>query len=486
MCGAVVRLHARLELHCFPKQQHKTQAHTMAEKGAEPTLDLSLLHSFSPSWSPELRLGLCIAVKYACHRLEQRLRACAISDASTAVTGLHHDNDGDAGGSTTHKTAAPLPPPRSPSLPDWQEYADKFLTATCQHLGVSEQSLPSADQITIDDALAIGLGKRDQEADDGDDVESRALAIDSLGSETASSWFRVQRMHHLQERTPPHTLRSDVASERDLISAEVRKEDQRVDDNVLEAVRARERGERSSDEDDGSDDSTPKAQPQVDTQDDAMNITPPPAPPQVETLPDKLPTHRTGGCLTDTDGKPDPGKEFEVLNDLLLIALGLGQFRSTKDGETTLFEQEALFGDTELAPAKPKEPSPPPSTGSDSAPSSSTPWSSIKQGATSSWNWTSAAGKKSGDFLQRTAASVTGNDSTSSQQKQPSTPTSPKPKQAVKPNEPCHYDARARAIIFVASAALGVGPLAGWQAEKAMAQVRALRRMAGAFWTSFS
>ncbi len=44
---------------------------------------------------------------------------------------------------------------------------------------------------------------------------------------------------------------------------------------------------------------------------------------------------------------PDSGQEIEVAHELLLIALGLGQYRA-QDGASTLFEQDFLFGETQL------------------------------------------------------------------------------------------------------------------------------------------
>lgn len=195
---------------------------------------------------------------------------------------------------------------------------------------------------------------------------------------------------------------------------------------------------------------------------------------------------RSGGAL-------EPGREIEVVHELLLIALGLGQYRA-EDGATTLWEQEALFGDA-LPPmdapstvsegksvkrdptpkidtyeVKPetregKAPQGVPQVGAQVADGATKAWGSLKAGATSFGSLVS--GNKS-------STSTSGSSANHQNESTEKAKESKNAKSPVKPNEVCHYDARARALIAVAVMSMGVGGAQVFMAEKVVAQVRLL------------
>jgi hypothetical protein len=163
---------------------------------------------------------------------------------------------------------------------------------------------------------------------------------------------------------------------------------------------------------------------------------------------------RSGGALDDEAFK---GREMELANELLLVALGLGQHRA-EDGSTLLFEQEDIFGETDKASSsrtnaeehkravedlKKEEPQ--------------TATTTFSQFGSRMWDTASSSiGKASKDL----SGLAKGN----------STIQEAKGEAPLKPNEPCHYDSRARAIIFVAITSMGVKVIDITMAEKVIAQ----------------
>lgn len=122
---------------------------------AASKLELGSLKSYSPSWPFPVRLTLAIAVQYACLRCVQRAEAIhQLLNASTSTESatqeeLDYDNDlveRDEDGKVTSRLEGwdrKLRTRRDGELvAAWREYCEKFLTATCQHLGVPEESLP--------------------------------------------------------------------------------------------------------------------------------------------------------------------------------------------------------------------------------------------------------------------------------------------------------------------------------------------------------
>lgn len=199
---------------------------------------------------------------------------------------------------------------------------------------------------------------------------------------------------------------------------------------------------------------------------------------------------RSGGAFEEENAR---GREIEVVHELLLVALGLGQYRA-EDGATTLFEQDALFGDTsvEVAPSPAAAQHPPEAPAPDAAPISATPpplpprnnaadrgsdgattsasegaagnaWGALKTGAASSWKNIATTSKGVKDGISSSFA-------TPSNEEEPSNEKRKKGDGPTKPNEPCHYDSRARAIIFVAATAMDVQGMDAWMAEKVVAQ----------------
>lgn len=165
---------------------------------------------------------------------------------------------------------------------------------------------------------------------------------------------------------------------------------------------------------------------------------------------------RLGGSLDDEQFQ---GKEMELANELLLIALGLGQHRA-EDGSTTLFEQEAIFG--ELQSDGKQQVIDKQESGDDAAADLSSqeprgPASKTGEFGSKAWDAATAAlGRARRDVKERVS---TGSTSSRAKTKGPT-----------KPNEACHYDARARAIIFVAVTAMDVTGKDVWMAEKVLAQ----------------
>lgn len=211
----------------------------------------------------------------------------------------------------------------------------------------------------------------------------------------------------------------------------------------------------------------------------AKVFTPPP--------PTPLPP-RAGGAL-------DVGREVEVVHELVLIALGLGQFRA-EDGSTTVWEQDALFGDMGLDKEEKMEEKvvedevqEKPSTidsNQDASNVDSTPtnkaWGVFKSGATSSWKGISSGASIAGKNIA-SGASIAGKGIVDASRSVSETIAPPRSDQAssttsekgkgkapTKPNEICHYDARARAIIFTAVTCMGSKPKDIWMGEKVLAQ----------------
>jgi hypothetical protein len=146
-----------------------------------------------------------------------------------------------------------------------------------------------------------------------------------------------------------------------------------------------------------------------------------------------------------------------VVNELLLVALGLGQYRA-EDGNTTVFESGSLF-DEEVVPAAKAQPTASASgtAGSSSASSEEAvragdvgaqisdagakTWSAIRGGATASWRGITTASTNVKDLVSgETGAQQPQHQRTSSK-------SQPKAKNPTKPNDVCHYDARGRALV---------------------------------------
>jgi hypothetical protein len=159
---------------------------------------------------------------------------------------------------------------------------------------------------------------------------------------------------------------------------------------------------------------------------------------------------RAGGALDDVEFK---GRDIELGNELLLVALGLGQHRA-EDGSTTLFEQEAIFGELD-------EQSNEKSNKEDTAFATKEVQSQEPQVA-------ATTASKVGDFGSRawTAASSSFGRASKEVKERAASGVRAKDKAPLKPNETCHYDARARSIIFVALTAMNVQGMDIWMAEQ--------------------
>ncbi len=125
-------------------------------QAASTSLDLSSLGSYSPNWSPHLRLATCISIKYAVQRHVER---------ATHLT----NKTGPASGSISVSQ-------------EWSDYGTKFLTATCQHLGVPENTLPP-NPISLEDVLSAAQGRLEH-ADTSDPICQNEPALET-GSDHA-------------------------------------------------------------------------------------------------------------------------------------------------------------------------------------------------------------------------------------------------------------------------------------------------------------
>ncbi len=123
-------------------------------KPSSSSLDLSSLQSYSPGWSPHLRLATCISLKYAVQRHVERATALSRSASASATSA--------ASGSPFYSASQ-----------EWSDYGDKFLTATCQHLGISESSLPPGP-IGLEDVLAAAHGRLEHADTRESDLSERA------------------------------------------------------------------------------------------------------------------------------------------------------------------------------------------------------------------------------------------------------------------------------------------------------------------------
>ncbi|PWZ00938.1 DUF726-domain-containing protein [Testicularia cyperi] len=499
----------------------------------QPSLDLSALQSYSPKWSPDLRLATCIAVKYAVARHVQRISALAGSDSIASTTSADRgpsDASDAEGGVGTPQQAAQA----------WHDYGQKFLTATCQHLGVPEKSLPPSP-IGLEDVLNAAQGRIEDHSDDGKDTE-KALSPSNYEPEFESGSDHMRRFPNLDlpikgvddkesksnDKPPPayqprQPKKQSDERQRELQEAfadlELRKgspsslddgddlDKFNYDDDAHELPEYFRSGDTFSDAK-ASDQADQDRQKRCDAA--SFNA----ASEQIrQDAPEPVPQPRRIQGVIDAES----GQEIEIAHELLLIALGLGQFRA-QDGSTTLFEQDMLFGETELdLPSNPtsssvdqKQPPelpPRPQTvgHSDSAASlqaqpeanpdakfsndalntmagasrimadaSMSAFSSLKTGTLTGWGKLSSASKElvgaQGQGATRSAAADTPGSAGAADDRSTDKHSQPKKPQPVKPNEICHYDARARSLIFVAVTAMGVEGRQVWMAEKVMAQ----------------
>ncbi|PWN36729.1 DUF726-domain-containing protein, partial [Meira miltonrushii] len=332
-------------------------------------LDLTNLKSYSPHWPNTLRLSLAIAVQYACQRCAER---------AVATHKLLYPDDEVAPIGSVMRTYK--------GEQAWREYTNKFLMATCQHLGIAIEMLPPGKP-TLEDILSVSRGRPT-------DPDHAAMQTEF---ELGTSYSNPYR---------------EGTGERE----EEVKEEENVEKTESRGLGAEEMKDQLADKKSAT---------------------------HVE--PEAAHIERQGGILDE-----DETKELEVINELLLIALGMGQHRG-EDGSTTLFEQEAIFGDTsvELSYDSNKE---------------SVPEEPVPEKEEGDQQFMNDLSKKTRDFFRSSVTSL-GKAGKIARSRMEG-----KPKGPVKPNEICHYDARARAIIFVAVTAMDVKGARVYQAEKVLAQ----------------
>ncbi|KAK0548241.1 hypothetical protein OC844_007049 [Tilletia horrida] len=434
-----------------------------SSKGAGQ-LDLSALESHSAAWSADLRWAVCIAVAYAAQRCTLRVQVTSATGAAPVSA---------AGQQQGPETVSVLPLSRR-LQEDWATYGDSFVRATCQHLGIDEAALPPGP-LTVEDVLSASYGRIVSE-------EHEAVFLEN-----------VVRPHET-------SLEQGISLERELTQRQA---------GLLKARQQQEeeRGELAHDADEDA----------VELSWDHVSTAPGggPGTKKQHLLSRKLhailhPPRKGGPMTTGSSTNSD-----QIPHELLLVALGLGRYRDEHTtGSEPLFEGEAAFGSTGLehvaaeqsrvqhekeavrqeldqlqlehgpvrthpqsqAPA-PQAPPLPPKIGP--APSAAEQNQPLAQaGAAFGKAWTSFT-KGASTFAANTAAAAkNATQAFPNQQQQQAQPPSPpsaqkeggNEKQAVKPNEPFHFDARARAIIFVAFLAMGGDSVDIWRAEKVLAQ----------------
>ncbi|SNX82270.1 uncharacterized protein MEPE_00976 [Melanopsichium pennsylvanicum] len=435
-------------------------------QAAPSALDLSSLQSYSPNWSPHLRLAICISIKYAVQRHVERASALALSLASPVVPLL---------GVPAYSLSQ-----------EWSDYGKKFLTATCQHLGVPENSLPPTP-ISLEGVLSAAQGRL-QHADSSDPICQNEAPFES-GSDHARRFPNLDLPIKGIDDSNKTPIKHSAESSRD-----AEKDKHTIPAEVLEKVHL----STSTSPTDFSYDQDAKELPdffrsQADSYSSPTDSGDRRRHQRALTLSRdtqvSVPAKRLQGALD-----PDSGQEIEVAHELLLIALGLGQFRA-QDGTSTIFEQDFLFGETELdfarsEPHDAKESTgvQPATTGSNSDKALAAQSTAAVMRGDASDNATASmteAGRMIGDasknaFTSLKSGTLNGWSKLSSASKdlvgaQSSPKSGVKPgtkdaKQPVKPNEVCHYDARARSLIFVAVTAMGIEARQVWMAEKVMAQ----------------
>ncbi|CBQ70314.1 conserved hypothetical protein [Sporisorium reilianum SRZ2] len=446
------------------------------------SLDLSSLQSYSPSWSPHLRLATCISIKYAVRR---RVERAAHLDGSARSA-----PSPSAPGSAAYSVSQ-----------EWSDYGEKFLTATCQHLGVPQNSLPP-DPISLDDVLSAAQGRLEH-ADTHDPICMNEPSFES-GSDHARRFPNLD----LPIKGVDDAKKNDNADES--VQGKAKEEELSEPSAALEGLHLSASASPHSPDSDHESEGFAYDQDAQELPDYFRNQADASTSSQSNSA-DLRRQQRARTLSQDTlasappkrmQGALDPGsgQEIEVAHELLLIALGLGQFRA-QDGSSTLFEQDFLFGETHLdlphsdgpSTKEQQEPESPSNTvesqqHSDEKASALGPASAAGRGNTAddAMKTMSETGRMIGDasksaFTSLKAGTLSGWSKLSSASKDLVTlpsqgkaatakPTGKQAKQPVKPNEVCHYDARARSLIFVAVTAMGISGRQVWMAEKVVAQ----------------
>lgn len=455
-------------------------------------LDLSSLRSFSSDWTPSLRLAVCIATSYAGQRLSQRARALTsyqvLSDLPTdalKAPGGHANEDEKPVWPQQQEQTAPSEHTASSGqnqrdyVLGWEDFVQKFVSATCQHLGVNEEALPPGPLLLRDVLLA---GQRQLESNTQCDryaqilqeAEDLLTREESEGFETGSLFWR---------RHSDVVIRSDAASDfqyDNKKAAKRRKLEQEISYMKQAASKSGADGHQATEENfdklsmesdarEVCSDVTLTIQCLAESWADNSN----PQVPQASCA-----ATQSGGASTGSND--DLGQAFEIFNELLLVALGLGQYRSLDSG-TTLFEQDALFDEsprqTATMASRHAQGSAATTAHAEGAsapdsinkPTFEEALNTVNAKASSSWRWTSVKSMFGIEQLGKTMGlSQSASTATGTKKAADDDPT--RAKKPAKPGEICHYDARARAMIHVAGAALGLSDRIAQDSEKVLAQ----------------
>ncbi|CEH12746.1 Uncharacterized conserved protein [Ceraceosorus bombacis] len=455
----------------------------------QSSVDLSTLPSYSSSWTHPLRLTTCLAVQYSSRRLTERLKALESGSTSqdrggstsqdedfslgvsleNDVKELNLGDDAAESGRMTSKEQSWAAERKRRSKQvlreDWEDYCARFLTATCQHLGISEEILPPGDTY-LSDILDASRGRPVKLASDASGAtEAEPQAAEH---ETGSSREWATKHNTKSQSTSTEPSASDTAEQ-------VQNGSTKADGVDEEAVREMEEEATTTNE-------------------------------QLAEVSKLVSSVQRGeGALTDKAGQ---GKDVEVVHDLLLVALGLGQYRAS-DGATTLFESDSVFdpfepnagseakdthrpagdrhaeekeqyashdteksihalatGDSTPSPLPIPEASAPQQ---DATNVGAKTWSAISGGAKTGWRGVSGAARDGASFVSSGAKTLKSSAADKAEEAQIGERKSAK-KTPTKPNDPFRYDARARAVIWVAALSMGIETREITGAEKVMAQ----------------
>lgn len=250
---------------------HDTMPSTSKRTPAE--LDLSTLKSYSPDWPASLRYAVCIATKYAGQRLTQRAKALVAGPLGSDEDeeGADLDEEGKPVASTPQARVSDERRKAKDYVAACDDFAQKFLRGTCQHLGVDEEALPSGE-IRLQDVVEAGQGRATGE-DEGDEIDLLRREQDQ-GAETGSIFWR----RHAGQRAK----RSDAVEELKVAKEVEKKEQEQVQEQVAPRDAETEMEEAFEEkvkvEESPTEEEAPRA-------------------------------HREGGALTSAEGQ---GRDFEV------------------------------------------------------------------------------------------------------------------------------------------------------------------------------
>ncbi|KAE8214386.1 hypothetical protein CF327_g2205 [Tilletia walkeri] len=452
-----------------------------SRKASTGSLDLSSLESHAGSWSADLRWAVAIAVAYAAQR-------CLLRVQVTSATGSDTD--------TVQSQPNTLPLSRR-LQEDWQTYGDNFVQATCQHLGLDASALPPGP-LTIEDVLSAAHGRimdeeeydifhhtvvqpheasleqgislereitarqavlrkirRQQEEERGelahdadeDAVELSWAHVSEAAAKHRRRFMKMQAVLHLKRRGGPLTEHGDQEASHSQTHAE-----QIPHELLLIALGlGRYRDEHTS----GSE---PLFEGEAAFGSAELDHT----------------GAEKANAFDSSEIDRVAAEKAQVEQEKELVQKELEELRIAQGPAKTAQAQKVQPERRPIPPVPEPAPAQEYPGQADSGSTDNQPFA--QAGAAFGKAWSSFA-KGASTFAANTAAAAkNATQQTFPPQSSSGAPTPPEDKseagekQAIKPNEPFHFDSRARAIIFVAFLALGGEAVDIWRAEKVIAQ----------------